>query len=59
MTITKIFTAAIITIAASTSLAATKCDHKGNSGLFANTNPTVVKTQVAKVGTASSQTGTR
>ncbi len=59
MTFAKIITATIILMTATTSLAATKCDHKGSNGLFANTNPTVVKTKVAQAGTASSQAGTR
>lgn len=60
MTIAKIFTAIVITAAATTSFGATKCDHKGSSGLFAHTNPpAVVKAQVAKVGTTSSIRGTR
>ncbi|UOF00021.1 hypothetical protein ACES2L_01950 [Bdellovibrio bacteriovorus] len=56
MTFAKIITAAMIALTASTSFATTKCDHKGNGGLFANTNPTkatyAVKTdkQVVKAG---------
>lgn len=60
MTFAKIFTAAIITVAATTSFGATKCDHKDSRGLFTHTNPpAVVKTQVANTGSTSTHTGTR
>jgi len=59
MTIAKIFTAALITVTATASFGATKCDHKGSNGLFANTNPPVVKVQTVKTASASTQSGTR
>ncbi|WP_413612986.1 hypothetical protein [Bdellovibrio sp. HCB-110] len=62
MTFAKIITAAIITVAATTSFGATKCDHKGSGSLFAHTAaPSSVKAQVAKTVTTTSthNTGTR
>lgn len=59
MTITKILTAAIIAMSASTSLATTKCDHKGTSSLFANTNPPAVVKTVAQTASATTQVGVR
>lgn len=60
MTFAKIITAAIITVTATTSFGATKCDHKGSNSLFAHTAaPSSVKAQVAKTVTTSTQAGTR
>lgn len=54
MTITKIITAAMITIFATASFAATKCDQKSTIGRFANTNPAPsVKVQTAQTTTQS------
>lgn len=57
MNITKIITTAIITFAASASLASTKCTQKFDGGRFANTNPVAVK--AVKTVAASSQVGVR
>ncbi|WP_295901692.1 hypothetical protein [uncultured Bdellovibrio sp.] len=61
MTFAKIITATIITIAATTSFGATKCDHKESGGLFAKTAaPSSVKVQTVKTASApSTYTGTR
>lgn len=59
MTITKIFTAAVLTLAATTSLAATKCDNKVNVGRFANTNPPAKYLQAANIAKASAKVGVR
>ncbi len=46
--------AGFITLTTTTSFAnTTKCDHRGNAGLFANTNPPVAKA-TAKTKTTSS-----
>ncbi len=51
MTLVKIFTAALMTLSATTALAS-KCTHKDMGGRFANTNPPksvqVAKAQVTK-----------
>lgn len=48
---------ALTTVAASTSFAAkAKCDHRGQSGMFANTNPAPKYVDSKKVVTASAAT---
>ncbi|KYG67690.1 hypothetical protein [Bdellovibrio bacteriovorus] len=59
MTITKIITAAIITLSAASSFAGTKCDHKDLGGRFSHTNPPATQTQVVKTATTSTYTGAR
>lgn len=59
MTLTKIFTAAIITVSATVSFGATKCDSKVNVGRFANTNPPAKFTQVAKDVKTTTKAGVR
>lgn len=59
MTFAKIITATVIALAATSSFAATKCDHKGNGGLFANTNPTQSSHETVKADTKTVKAGVR
>lgn len=60
MTLAKIITITVLTVAATTSLGATKCDHKGRADIFANTNPPVVaQTKIVKVTPAPAPSSTQ
>lgn len=59
MKIAKIITTVVLTIAATSSLAATKCNNKNNVGRFANTNPPAKFTQVAQDAKAAVKAGVR
>lgn len=59
MKITTLLTTMLVTLFSANSFSSTtKCDHRGNAGLFANTNPAAVK-HTAKTKQTSSTTTTR
>lgn len=59
MKITTLITTMLVTLFATSSFSSTtKCDHRGNAGLFANTNPSALK-NTDKTKQTSSTTTTR
>ncbi len=59
MKIAAIMTIAALTIAGTSSFAATKCSNKMNMDRFANTNPPAKFTQVVQDTKSSEKTGVR